>query len=157
MKCRGTSLITALLLVVPEILKYPEDPEGFFRAFRESFFCKSISRISHYGFFGEAAWGTVKNRFKARRPARPPDAPWRPRRDGASDGASHAAARPCPPAGRAARKTRLLEPLPEIPAWISGRSRARKWPEIPGDGSKKTPFFGYLGKSGCLKGAKEGP
>jgi hypothetical protein len=66
------SRLTALLSVVPEIMK---NPEGIFRVFRKPFFCKTISRIFHYGFFGQVARGTFKNRFKARGGARLPARP----------------------------------------------------------------------------------
>ena len=146
------------------MLKHPENPEGIFRVFRESFFCKTrktISRISHCGLFGK--WRGALERIVSLRGGPPARLPARctvatasrrrVRRCFTCRGA------PPPPRGGPARKTRLLEPLPGKSHWIFRDSRARKIQlevrlEIPGNGSKKTPVFPGIWEIRVFEGGK---
>ena len=63
----------AFLLVVPEKLKHPENPEGIFQVFREPFFAKRFPGFPTVDFSGK--WRGALSRIVSRRggpPARPP-------------------------------------------------------------------------------------
>ena len=138
----------------------PGKSEGFFRVFREPFFCKTISHFSLWIFRASGAVHFQES-FQgagARLPARPPDAPWRPRRDGASDGASHAA----PPRGGLPGKHDSWNHCPKSPPGftgdlVPGKSSSKFGSKFRAMAPRKRRFFRVFGKSGCLKGAKEGP
>ena len=145
--------LRAVLLVVPEILKHPENPEVLFRVFREPFFCKPISRISHYGFFGQVARGTFNHRFKARGPARPPARPMHrgDRLAMVRPTVPHMPRRaPAPPRGGLPGKHDSWNHCPENPIGFSGILEPGKFSlevrlEIPGNGSKETRYLGNPG------------
>ena len=95
----------------------PENEGKIYRAFPEFPDSVLLHSLKVPGFCPDfpGKWRVAlqksKNRFTARGGARPPDAPCQPPRRAAPDGASHAAAPPLPPAGRAPQYPRHL---PEI-------------------------------------------
>ena len=156
------SRLTALLLVVPEIMK---NPEGIFRVFRKPFFCKTISRIFHYEFFGQVARGTFKNRFKARGGARLPARPMhRGDRVAMARPTVHHMPRraPAPPRGGLLGKHVSWNHCPKSPPGfpgdlLPGKSSPKFGSKFRAMAPRKRRFFRVFGKSGCLKGAREGP